>query len=171
LVFGAKLSFEMEIMSVLPKTVILLATAVILVLWGQSFLAFAQTMVYEETGATLSTRFDIREKPAEAKWEIASAEGTLIKKDLAGFDSRTTVEVLVTLTVGEGSFQAVFREGDNVSLDLSVQNGTSAEGRGKVTIDSSGALPYEVTAVGAKNVVMTVIINPPAQSTLAPEAK
>ena len=117
-------------------------------------------MIYSESGFSFSQKFDPPGSLSEASFTAEFVDGRTTKSDLeTGYAPGTDLEVEISLTVAKGSYVIEFQNSGEPPLRLEVQDGSSAEAKGIVTVGSNGALPFEVTAVQAEGVVMAMNVS------------
>lgn len=116
-------------------------------------------MVYTERGSTSSRSYDVRGGISEVTITVDSVDGQTVKTEIeSGLVPGLVLEIEGRLTVAKGSYKVEFRNKGQVSLTLEAMDGSSAEGTGFVKVDPQGRLPYEVTAVQAEGVDLTLKI-------------
>ncbi|MDR2340596.1 MAG: hypothetical protein LBF40_10790 [Deltaproteobacteria bacterium] len=117
-------------------------------------------LVYQASGISLSQTHDRFGELKEVEMTIATANGAKTEKSLdSGLAPMSLVNVAVSLRAGKGSFKVVFRHFGAENLVLESKDGKEVSGNGQIFVDEEGKLPFDVTAVNAGNVVMTMKVN------------
>jgi len=89
--------------------------------------------------------------------KVGKANGTSTKSFETAASGTATIEALVALTVGTGSYKIeLLGENDEVTLALEAKAGESKFGQGSMVTDGFGEASYRVTAVEAGDVEYTI---------------
>jgi len=114
-------------------------------------------MTYSATGMSLNQKFSPPSLLSEANISAKAVQGTTTVNDLdTGYPPGTVLEIEGHLTVAKGSYHAIFKNMGRVAMALKANNGSNAKAKARVSVDSQGKLPYEVTADRAENMTMTL---------------
>ena len=89
--------------------------------------------------------------------KVGKANGTSTKSIETAASGTTTIDALVALTVGTGSYKIeLLGENDEVTLVVEAKAGESSMGQGWMVTDGFGEASYRVTAVEAGDVEYTI---------------
>jgi hypothetical protein len=84
---------------------------------------------------------------------IGRANGSIVQDLDTGAGSVLTLDAIVTLAVGQGTFKIeLLGEDDQVTLTLEASTGETVTGEGWMVTDAFGEASYRVTATEAENV-------------------
>jgi hypothetical protein len=110
---------------------------------------------YSEMNATTSEQHSSAGGYLTVK--VGKANGTSTKSVETAAGGTATIEALVALTVGTGSYKIeLLGENDEVTLVVEAKAGESKIGQGSMVTDGFGEASYRVTAVEAGDVEYTI---------------
>jgi hypothetical protein len=110
---------------------------------------------YSEMNSSTSGQHDSTGGYTTAR--VGKANGTSTKTIETAASGTATIDALVTLTVGTGSYKIeLLGENDEVTLVVEANAGESKTGQGWMVTDGFGEASYRVTAVEAGDVEYTI---------------
>jgi hypothetical protein len=138
-----------------------LAASIVLLLLSYSLCSAANL---QENGFKLTTTSDDN-KVSTVNINIASANGgPKINSLQVNYPKSTILVGTVTLSSKEGYYRLELLENGKPSLTISVKDGKTDIGSGRVSVNATGAIQYRVTAINAKDVTVEMFFTTPAGS-------